>query len=360
MNKDLLDDKYGRFYELSKELVKLGHNITGVCFSYRKRNEGHVAGPKVDGTLVDWYSINLQTSFLFGGVKKYIKLQNEMIRQSKPDVIIGCSDTIHIIIASYFAKKFDIPFIADLYDNFESYGLTKIPSVKYFFKKAVKRADIVTCISENLKNYLMKTYNLKNGVSVLPNGVPAGMFIPMDKVCCRKKLGLDIHAKLIGTAGALGPSRGTGLLVDAVKELHERDESIRLILAGPREKDMLLPSNSFVHYLGMLEYEMVPFLFNALDVGVICNVDSDFAKYCFPQKAYEMLACDLPVTVAKIGDISNILQDKPQSLYDVGEGSSLKQSIYQQLCSADVYNVQIPTWQNLAQDLENVVASLNS
>ena len=39
MGKDLLDDRFGRFRELPLELARLGHQVHGLCLSYRARNE---------------------------------------------------------------------------------------------------------------------------------------------------------------------------------------------------------------------------------------------------------------------------------------------------------------------------------
>ena len=39
MGKDLLDDRFGRFRELPLELARLGHQVRGLCLSYRPRNE---------------------------------------------------------------------------------------------------------------------------------------------------------------------------------------------------------------------------------------------------------------------------------------------------------------------------------
>jgi hypothetical protein len=40
MNKDLIDDRYGRFRELPLALAGLGHKVTGICLSYQTCDEG--------------------------------------------------------------------------------------------------------------------------------------------------------------------------------------------------------------------------------------------------------------------------------------------------------------------------------
>ena len=39
MGMDLLDDRFGRFRELPLELARLGHQVHGLCLSYRARND---------------------------------------------------------------------------------------------------------------------------------------------------------------------------------------------------------------------------------------------------------------------------------------------------------------------------------
>jgi len=40
-HKDLIDDLYGYARELPLGLAKLGHEVTGLCLSYKKKLEGH-------------------------------------------------------------------------------------------------------------------------------------------------------------------------------------------------------------------------------------------------------------------------------------------------------------------------------
>jgi hypothetical protein len=42
MGKDLLDDRFGRFWELPLELARLGHEVRGLALSYRRRPGGYV------------------------------------------------------------------------------------------------------------------------------------------------------------------------------------------------------------------------------------------------------------------------------------------------------------------------------
>jgi len=349
-NKDLIDDRFGRLYELPLELARTGHQVTVICLSYRIKEEGHLLGPSKDGTTANWYSHNLGR-FIIPGLIRYLKKVERLYSDFKPDLIFACSDAPHIIYGYKIARKLSIPCIIDLYDNFESFGLTKLPGILPLFKRAVKNAAGVVCVSSNLQNYIERSYRTKGMVQTISNGIPPELFHSIDRSICRKKLKLPANAKLIGTAGALGSSRGINTLFDGYKELVATDPSIHLVLAGSVEPGTTLPESDKIHYLGNLDYRDVPVLFNALDVGVICNIDSPFGHFCFPQKLYEMVACNLPVVAARVGASAEIMKEYPDFLFSPGDHQSLADAVKKQLKKPNRVQITVPTWETLATKL---------
>jgi glycosyltransferase involved in cell wall biosynthesis len=85
-------------------------------------------------------------------------------------------------------------------------------------------------------------------------------------------------------------------------------------------------------------------LFNALDVGVIYLRDTPFGRYCFPQKAYEMLACGLPVVAAAIGVMPYLLAGQPDSLYPAEDERALAQAVLLRLSQPVRAAVRIEDW----------------
>ncbi len=357
MSKDLLDDQYGRFYALPQELARLGHQVKGVCLSYRLKQEGHLAGPEINNTLVDWYSVNIGRSVI-PGLYSYSKIIRRLCCDFKPEIIVACSDALHVIIAYILTQKFSISCVADLYDNFESFGLTKTPGILPLFKKSVRCMAGVTCVSTALEKYVKEQYNPRGKVVVLPNGIREKQFRPINQRQCRKDLGLPLDAKLIGTAGALDVSRGIDVLFEAAGSLIAEDSSIHLVVAGPMGAGIVMPQGDNIHYIGELEYRTIPALFNALDVGVICNRDSLFGRYCFPQKAYEMLACDLSVVAADVGVMSEMFKDYPECLFSPESQQSLVQAIRRQLVFPTSPDVEIATWTDLAKEMEGLLLEI--
>ncbi len=90
MNKDLLDDQYGRFREIPLALGLNGHKIKGLCLSYVNRNEGWVK----DGPVL-WKSINA-TPIKLPGLFRFINEAQRFTKKS--DVIWAFSDSFYGII----------------------------------------------------------------------------------------------------------------------------------------------------------------------------------------------------------------------------------------------------------------------
>ena len=118
------------------------------------------------------------------------------------------------------------------------------------------------------------------------------------------------------------------------------------------ESGLALPQGERVHYLGHLAHAQVADLFRALDVGIISILDTPFGRYCFPQKAYEMLACGLPVAAADIGQMHDLLAGTPQALFTAGDAQALARAVLCQSLAGQRSHVPIADWAALIGDVE--------
>lgn len=352
MGKDLLDDRFGRFREIPLELANLGHEVSGVCLSYRPRAEGFQRDPTPTGAAtVSWHSVNVGRVIL-PGLFQYWRNVEGLVRQLGPDLIWACSDAPHVIFGVRLARRLATNCVADLYDNFESFPLTRLPGVLPSFKRAVRQAEGVTCVSEPLAQWVSQHYHRTRPILVLPNGVRPDLFYPQDQRVCRRLLGLPEDAHIIGTAGAMHRNRGIDTLFRGFTLLAAEEKNLHLALAGPRNRSSHIPKGPRIHDFGMVPLEKVPLLINALDVAVICNRDSLFGRYSFPQKAYEILACRTPLIAAAVGPMKEMLHRHPQCLFEPDNPHSLAQAARFMLQNRTVPNCQVPSWSDLAKRLE--------
>lgn len=355
--KDLIDDKFGRLYELPAALTKRGHAVLGLCLSYRKKGAGWMEDHAGAVDAAGWYSRNL---FRWGwpDFYGYLRDAEELARRFKPDVLYSSSDSLQIIAGAWLSRRLGIPHVADLYDNYESFGLTRIPGVMPLFRKAVRTAEGVVCVTGELAAYVTRQYQTKGKVVVAGNGVPEGMFVPKIQETCRESLRLPKDALMVGAAGALNRDRGIGALYEGFLQLVSSDNRIHLLLAGPADAGAPIPQHDNVHYLGEIPYQDVPAFINALDVAVICNLDSAFGRYCFPQKAYEILSCQVPMVAAGIGVMESLLKNYSDCLFEPGNADSLAKAIERQLHQPIVPEIEVFTWDDQAVKLEGLFNEL--
>ena len=208
MAKDLIEDQFGRFWELPFELARLGHKVTGLTLSYRSRPEGEFIGRDgANNVELPWNSVNLMRGY-FPKIERYTRRALEIARQFHPDIIWICSDAYHAIFGSWLAKKTKARHVIDLYDNFEAFSASKVPGVLPAFRRAVKAADGVTAFSARLARHLERSCRRTKATVVIENGIRSDIFRPRDKYSARQRLGLPTDTIIIGTAGALDESRG--------------------------------------------------------------------------------------------------------------------------------------------------------
>lgn len=358
---DFLDHRFGRLRELPLELARLNHSVLGVALSYRRKSEHAVtdSDPTKHGTVM-WHSINL-TNSLVRCPSRYVTRVFDIAQKFRPDLVWACSDAYHAIFGYRLAKRLGISCVVDLYDNFESFKATWVPGVLPLFKEAIRSVDGVTCVSHSLAHHISRDYGRRRPQLVLENSVRADLFFTRERTTCREQLGLPQDATIIGSAGALDSSRGIKTLFGAFDLLRKSKPTLSLALAGPRKHSKEIPKERAVLDFGTLPLETVPALFNALDVAVICNRDSAFGRYCFPQKAYEIIACRVPLVAARVGSMKELLNDYPQCLYEPENPVSLAKAIDRQLEAKTIVNIAAPSWGDSAKKLErffqNVLAS---
>ena len=356
MSKDVILDKYARLYEIPNQLALLGHHVECFCLSYQLHDEG-IWNETNDFKSLVWHS----KSYL--GIKKlgifgYPLYLLKKLEQFQPDIIIAASDIPHIVWGAWCAKKLNVPFVADLYDNFEGFGQARISGMKQLLRKAVCQAQLITTTSQPLADLVKHDYAAQGQVISMPSTVDTQIFCYQSKLEAQKKLGLQPNKRYIGTAGGLYRDKGVEVIYQAWQQIKHEMQDVDLVLAGPFHPDCPPPEGDRVHYLGSLAHHEIAMLFQALDVGIISILDTPFGRYCFPQKAYEMLACQLPVVVANIGEMNYLFQDVPQALFEAGNAQELVLKLKQQLHTPLHTQVAIEDWETIVKRIEPIVTSL--
>lgn len=356
MSKDVILDRYARLYEIPYQLARLGHEVWCFCFSYQQADEGtwqHEAEP---GSLV--WSSRTPGKLFFPDALLYPCSVFRELREFKPDIVIGASDIPHVMLGYWLSGRLGAPFVVDLYDNFEGFGQARIPGFVPLFRRAVREAQLVITTSQPLREMVEEVYRVKGKTLTMPSTIDTDVFKHQSKSDCRQALGLPVGGVLIGTAGGLLAERGIGELYQAWAQLSQKYSNAHLVLAGTVDADLPPPNYERVIYLGTLPHADTAKLFSALDVGVIYLRDTPFGRYCFPQKAYEMLACDLPVVGADVGVMPYLLQSLPQAIYQSESSDDLVRALEYQLAARQLIDGAVEGWEYVIARLESHLLQL--
>jgi len=222
----------------------------------------------------------------------------------------------------------------------------------------LRNAAVVSCVSDPLSDLVKNTYGARGHVLTLPSTIDKSIFNPRTREDCRQRLKLPVVARLIGTAGGLSREKGIEPLYLAFESLARDDPNLHLVLAGPVDPACPPPDSPRVHYLGMLPHASTADLFSALDVGVVYIRDTPYGRFSFPQKAYEMAACGIPMAVARVGAMTGLFGATPQVFYEPDDAISLTSCLKAQLDNPVKTDFPIPDWAELAIDMESAYLAI--
>lgn len=349
MGHDVIEDRYARLYEQPFQLASLGNHVLGVCLSYRKctpKNEFHQTG------LGSMQWIGLSAGKFRESVLTYPFNLLKIARQFKPDIIVGASDCLHVILGQWIAAKLNCQYTADLYDDYETFGLAKIPFVKSLYRRALTRAKVISCVSQSLSHHI-KSHIAPNALTLsLPSTINQSIFYPRNKNSMRQNFDLPLDTLIVGTAGGLTREKGIDTVYKMFVELISQNPKVVCVIAGVTDPQCTPPQHERIIHLGKLTHERVAELFCALNVGIVYLRNTRYGQLSFPQKAYEMGACKIPMVVAEIGDMKNIFSHDRNELYTPDSHQSLTSAVIKQLESPCLPDLIIESWVEQAKKLE--------
>ena len=348
MGKDVIADRYGRLFQFPYQLAQRGHHVTCLLSDYHLKSSGPGSLTQ-DG--INWIS---------APVSRPGRLLAEARKAARNcDVIIGSSDCLQVCLASYLARKYGRPCLLDLYDNYESFGLAKIPLVKPYYRKAIRRADATSCIGDELRGMIEQRYSPTGFTLTLNSTIAANQFFPVDRASARESLGLPRDDVLVGLCGGLMSIRGVGYFYRAVQELWQEGVDIKLVLAGTPHASAPPPQGENTILLGNLAFEQTNTFHNAVNLNVLQYLDNEFGKYCYPQKLEEIVATGAPLVSASVGEMRRRFHETPSVLFEPEDVRSIKQAILRELESPTRYDTTTQSWDEVGHKLESALYRLS-
>jgi len=224
-------------------------------------------------------------------------------------------------VAAYFFKILNpqIPFLLNLQEG----SLNRNSSLDRFFqKRIIKKADVITVISKYLADFA-KRFNKKAPLHVIPNGVDIEKFSQTfsygELLELKDKLNIKPDEKIIITISRLVYKNNIANLIRAFKKIQEKHQvqSLKLLIigAGPLKKEL----ERITDELGISG--------KVIFCGEVAN--DDLPKYlaissvfCRPSLSeglgtafLEAMASGVPIVGTNVGGIPDFLVDKETGLF---------------------------------------------
>lgn len=186
---------------------------------------------------------------------------------------------------------------------------------KYFIRRqlirwCLKEADLVISVNNAIKMRIVQLGVREDKVHVVPNGINAGLFRPMDMKECRKEVGLSQDEKIILFIGSLEEVKGVNYLVEAFYRLIQQgNKGLRLIIIGKgymeneiKNKVAQWRLQEYISLIGEVHHNSIPVWMNAADIFCLPSI-----REGMPNVVLEALACRKPVVATTVGGIPEII-----------------------------------------------------
>lgn len=288
-NRDALSEQYGRIYQLPHRWSRHGAAVQLWLIDYKWRTSRSESK-----TGDDTFPVLCTRVFDWGMFRQIVRLFVSR-RSERPGIIVASGDCYIGLLAWIVARTLKARFVFDIYDRYDEFpGYLHTPGFDLltFLRE---RADACLFASELVPTQLG---GRKPSDIIVPNGVDTQHFKPLDKLHCRRTLGIGEDDRIVGYFGGMEPDRGVDDLVKAIELLVSDGLDVRLLLAG-KSQNVERFRRPFIHYLGDVPYRQMPTLLGCCDVLALPYRRSTFMDAGASNKISEYIAVGRPIAATR-------------------------------------------------------------
>ena len=330
----VLDNEFTGDLRVENEVGSLqaaGHQVCVLCLNYgNKESYEDYKGAKIIRISLSLFlknklrglnntPLNFYPIFWSKHIKKFI-LENNI-------------DVLHVhdlwmLNSAFFAnKKFKLPVIADLHENFvEALNHYKyansFPGNILISKERWKRSEIewcnkadylITVIEEAVERY--KSLGVpENKISVVPNYVNLEHFIPSE--FDTSIIERFAESFTVTYVGGFDLHRGIESTIKAIPLLKDKIKNFKLVLVGHGknfnelyELAKKLEVADYISFEGWQPVELLPSYIKASDVCLIPHLKTKHTDNTIPHKLFQYMLLEKPVVATNCNPIKRILED---------------------------------------------------
>jgi len=324
-----------RVYELSREWVRMGHEVTvltgfpnhpvGVVFEgYRGER---IRRETVDGIRV--VRIPIYAAANKGFLKRVLNYSSFWLSASsfgaaltgRPDIVIGTSPQFLSAVAGlWLARLKRVPFVFEVRDLWprsivevgamraDSLAIRSLEKMERFL---YRNADHIVPVTDSFVGEIAAHGILADKMSVITNGVDLDLFRPRSREDARRDLGLPA-GPLVTYAGTHGMAHGLDLVLEVAKRLAL--DGIRFLLVGEgAEKTRLKQQAAAEKIDNVIFWDQQPRdrlaqVYAASDLLLVVLRDLPLFRSVIPSKIFEFMGAARPVLSTVDGESRGIIE----------------------------------------------------
>ena len=244
-----------------------------------------------------------------------------LVHRREYDAIVTSSPPIFTGLAGLpFGLLTDTPWVVDVRDlwidaavglGFIDEGSAVERASRWYESLVLRTADRVTVTTRVLGEDLVDRYGIDEGsVRHLPNGVDTETFRPTEA---------DREPTIV-YAGNVGHAQDLEACVRAMSSVGTPDATLRIVGDGDtRDRlERLVAEEGLgdrVEFTGLVPRERIPEVLDGAMIGVAPLKRDDTLEYAVPTKAYEYMACELPVVATGVGEVETLIEESGGGLF---------------------------------------------
>jgi Glycosyltransferase len=178
----------------------------------------------------------------------------------------------------------------------------------HLIKLAIKRADKIIVVSNDLKNLAISQGCNPEKLRVIPNGVDIDLFKPMNQENIKKQLNISSNF-LVTYIGTLAKIKRIDILIQICKDISKNyDIDLLIVGEGPeRTKLEEYAKNigmSNIIFQGNVNHDQIPKYLAASNVVALTSESEGL-----PTILVEAMSCGIPVITMNVGGVSDIIEN---------------------------------------------------
>ncbi|MBI4698890.1 MAG: glycosyltransferase family 4 protein [Nitrospirae bacterium] len=212
--------------------------------------------------------------------------------------------------------------------------LLKYSLIRIQIKYALNESARIFTVCKDLKNTVMALGVSEGKISVIPNGVDAEKFHPMEKLEARKALGLPEAKKIIISVGGLVERKGFHRVIAVLPAIKKIIPEVMYIIVGGSSVEgdygselrrivKQMDLEKYVMFAGAIPHDRLYKWLSASDIFCLATSNEGWANVFL-----EAMACGLPVVTTREGGNEEVVSSEEYGLlYNIENEKELSDSI---------------------------------